>query len=207
MKIILLLANIIYLLNLSSCAPLMVGAVAGTGVISTQERTLGDTLDDSSIWATIEKEFIIQNESQLFKTIKVKVLEGRVLMTGSVEKHDDILKATEIVWSIKGVKEVINELIVESIPTKIDTNQYAKDTWISTQIKSKLLLNNDVKSVNYSVITYKSTVYLFGVAANQEELDLVNEIAAKVSGVDKVISHIRIKDSSLRQRNLRTYKD
>jgi osmotically-inducible protein OsmY len=193
--------------DLTACAPIVFGAAAGGGVVASQERTVGEAVDDNNIWATIQKEFISEGMHSLFTKIKVRVNEGRVLLVGTVDTDEHLLKSVEIVWSIRGVKEVMNELVVEDTQNKLHLGEYTKDTWITTQVKSKLLMHRDVKSVNYSVITQKGIVYLFGIARTEEEMELVNSLAAKVSSVEKVVSYIRVKDSEARKKSLKTYKD
>jgi osmotically-inducible protein OsmY len=182
--------------SLYSCVPVVVGtaAVSKAGIVATEDRTAGVVLDDATIWTSIKKGFIEKGFHELFTKIKVQVLEGRVLMTGEVDSSENIREAIDIAWSRRGVKEVLSELKVAKNPkNKIDYEQYTIDSWITGRIKSKMLLDSEIKSVNYSVVTDDNIVYIFGIAISNEELEKVCAIAAKVRGVDRVVSHVRVK--------------
>ena len=132
------------------------------------------------------------NFKQLYTKIKIEVNAGRVLMTGGVDSNDDILKAVEIVWSVKGVKEVINELTMDKNSDRFDLVQYTKDGMITSQIKTKVFLDRSIKSINYTILTINDVVYILGTARSLEELEKVTNIASQVNGVVKVVSHARI---------------
>lgn len=183
---------------LYSCVPVVVGTAAVTkvGTLATEDRSAGVALDDTTIWTSIKKGFIEKGFHELFTKIKVQVLEGRVLMTGEVDSAENIREAIDIAWSRQGVKEVLSELRVAKKPTnKVDFEQYTIDSWITGRIKSKMLLDGDIKSVNYSIVTDDNVVYIFGIALSDGELEKVCAIAAKVRGVDRVVSHVRVKES------------
>ena len=136
--------------------------------------------------------------------IGVKVLEGRVLLTGYVSSPEERVKIIKLVWSQDGVKEVINEIVIEG-ENKRYIKDIALDSWITTQIKSKLLVEDKVESVNYSIETINRVVYLMGIAQNETELDLVTNIAGTVAKVERVVSFVRIRDSKIRQQMLKAY--
>ena len=92
--------------------------------------------------------------------IKIEVVQGRVLLTGTIDKEEDAVKAVEIAWNQKDVTEVINELKVDKNSRHFDLLQYTRDTMITSQIKSKTFVNRDIKFVNYTVITINDVVYL-----------------------------------------------
>jgi osmotically-inducible protein OsmY len=92
------------------------------------------------------------------------------------------------------VKEVVNELRVDPKSSHLDIVQYTKDTMITSQIKSKLFVDRSIKFVNYTIVTLDNVVYLCGIARSEEELNKVAEVASKIRGVEKVISHVRIKE-------------
>ncbi|MDX1924204.1 MAG: BON domain-containing protein [Rickettsiaceae bacterium] len=182
-------------LSLYGCLPTVIftGASATT-LAAAKDRTFGDTVDDALISTKIQKEFIAKGFKKLYTKIHVEVVQSRVLLTGDVESEDDILSAMDIVWSISGVKEVINELKVNENSSKFDTAQYLKDTWISGRVKAAVFFNRSIKYVNYNIVTQRSVVYLFGIARSEDELAKVTQIASEVSGVEKVVSHVHLKD-------------
>lgn len=182
----------------NACAPIVVGGGAAAGVAIAQERSVGDAIDDSAVWTKIKNDLFKQSVDKLFGTVDVKVSEGRVLLTGSVESAELRSKASEICWKVKGVKEVINELKIAKPTGKLDVVDYSKDAWITARIKSKMLISKSIKSINYSIQTLGGVVYIMGIAQNQEELDRVINIAGTVKYVKKVVSHVRVKDSPSR---------
>jgi osmotically-inducible protein OsmY len=177
----------------TSCVETVVIGAAATGVVLTQEKTVKETKDDLIIEAKIDKEFIGAGLKNPTNKIGVTVDEGRVLLTGNVSDEKIIAKAGEIVWKVKGVKEVIDEIQFNQKKTAFGiVGNYFTDAAITTQINSKLLFDKKITSANFEVITINRIVYLFGVAKSQREMNAANDIAAKIVGVKKVISHVRI---------------
>lgn len=193
---------------LSNCTtPLfLIGGGAAVGTTVAQERSVGNTVDDLATWTRIKNAFLIDKDNQhLFPKIKVKVIEGRVLLTGTLTDPDDRVSALRIVWSQRGVNEVINEINIDSSSDNFDIKNYTKDTWITTQAKSKILLTKNVKSINYSIDTVNQIVYVMGIAEDQEELSEVTRILGTIKGVSKVVSYVRMKDSNLRKEMLKNH--
>lgn len=191
---------------LSGCYPAVFAAATTSGVVASQERSVGDAIDDTTIWTKINKELAKQGFKELFTKIDIKVDEGRVLLTGFVENEEDALKAVEICWEQPRVKEVVNEIKVDAESSRLNPIRYAKDTWISSQVKGKIFLDKNIKYVNYTFVIFDSVVYLFGVARNAEELEKVADIASQVKGVERVVSHVRLKDSTIRERLHQEFK-
>ena len=177
-------------LSLSGCAELLIGAAATTGVAIAEERSVGDAVDDLTIRAELNHLFF-QDDVELFGDVSFSVIEGRVLLKGSVPTPDDRIRALRLAWQAAGVREVINELQVADDSGILD---YARDTWISAQLKGKLLVDGDVLSINYSVETVNGTVYLLGIAQDEAELTRVTEHARSIEDVKRVVSHVVLKD-------------
>jgi len=195
----------ILLLNLSGCTTMLAGSSAAVVSAVAQERSLGNAVDDAAIWSRIKSAFFNEkaDNHQLLSLVNIKVSEGRVLLTGEVPSAKDKLKAVKIVWKQNGVKEVMNEITIADPNDKSNkVKSYATDSWITTQIKSKMLLSGNINSINYSVETLNGIVYLMGLAQNQTELDAVTTIAGKTKNVQKVISYIRLKNSKIRKEML-----
>lgn len=178
---------------LQNCAPLLIGGATATGVTVAQERSVGNAIDDTAIWAAIKNSYMQEDMKALMTGVNVKVNEGRVLLTGKVNTPETRVTAVRLAWQPEGVKEVIDEVVVTDKDSVAD---YAHDTWVTTQVKSKLLFNRDISSINYSVETVNGVVYLIGVARSQEELEAVTTITSTVRGVKRVISHARLKDTT-----------
>ncbi len=188
---------ILVILNmLSGCLPTIFTGAACSTMEFAKDRSARETVSDNKIALSIKTAFMKNNFRSLYTQIKVEVMQGRVLLTGDIEKEEDALNAVKICWNQAGVKEVINELKVDKNSKKFSIVQYTKDTMITSQIKSKTLFSRNVKFVNYTVITMNNVVYLFGIAQTEEELKKVGEIAAGTSGVKRVVSHVKVKDAS-----------
>ena len=177
-------------LSLSGCAELFIGAAATTGVAIAEERSVGDAVDDLTIRAELNHLFF-RDDVELFGDVSFSVIEGRVLLKGSVPTPDDRIRALRLAWQAAGVREVINELQVADDSGILN---YARDTWISAQLKGKLLVDGDVLSINYSVETVDGTVYLLGIAQDEAELARVTEHARSIEDVKRVVSHVVLKD-------------
>jgi osmotically-inducible protein OsmY len=187
---------IVSLFIISGCAaPIMLfGGVAGAGATLSKEKTVGSTIDDRNIWTKIKAGLLEHNKQidNVLNDVSVEVSEGRVLLTGTVKTSEERLLVLKIVWEQAGVKEVINEIKLPSETNQNNLKQYGSDSWITTQVKSKMLVNNHVRSINYSVETIDGTVYILGIARTEEELDAIREITKNVKGIDKFVSYIRV---------------
>lgn len=178
-------------LSLSNCAPVALGGVGAAGLSGIQERTLGNAVDDTAIWGEVKHHYLQKDFDNLFSGVNIDVAEGRVLLTGAVKDPKHRVDAVRLAWKPRGVKEVINEIQISQTG---GLKNYAKDSWISARIRSKLLLNNDIKSINYSIDTINQKVYLMGIAQNTDERELAKSLASTISGVKRVVSHVRVKN-------------
>ena len=182
-------------LALSGCLPAIFTAATTTGIAASKDQALSETLTDSRISAGIKADLAKNNFRELAAKVKVEVSQGRVLLTGNIQTEQDALKAVEIAWKQKGVKEVINELKVNKNSNNFNLAQYSKDSMITAQIKAKNLVRKDIKFANYTVLTVDNVVYLFGVARSEEELEKLADIASKIKGVEKVVCYAKIMDN------------
>lgn len=186
------------LLLATACAPIVpilsAGAVAGRGVA--QERTTKAGLADIETEVTINNH-LLNHSGELFRRVGVEVVEGRVLLTGAVSRQEHSIKATELAWRAPGAREVVNELIIDGDPS---FSRYAQDVWITTQLRSRLIADTDVASMNYTIETHRGVVHLIGLARSESELRRVADIAARVPGVTQVVSHVMAIDDPRRQR-------
>jgi hypothetical protein len=101
-------------------------------------------------------------------------------------------------WRAKGVKEVIDETVIDKTG---DTGSFTRDQWITAQLKSKLLFDKNVFSVNYSFETVRGVVYMLGVAQDQSELEIVLNYARNIEYVQRVVNHVLLKDDPRRANN------
>jgi len=182
---------------LSGCITTAISGVSAVGVVAAQERSAGNAVDDVSIRLALNNLYINKDVKDLYRNIGIRVSEGRVLLTGAVSKPESSVEAVRIAWTVKGVREVINEIQVND---KSGIADYVRDVWISTQIRTRMLLEKNLRSVNYNVETVNGVVYLMGIAQNQEELDKAKYLAGTTSYVNKVVSHVIMKDDPRRQK-------
>ncbi|MBL4741181.1 MAG: BON domain-containing protein [Sneathiella sp.] len=192
MKFVALLVTLVLgLALLTSCTPagLIIGGIATAGVTIAEERSLEDTVNDASIKLKILTALLDSND-ELFADVSTIVIEGRVLVTGEVPNDEDRSSATSIIWSIDGVKAVLNELQVSDKETLTSSSG---DSWISAKLRARLVQDLDVKHVNYTIDTVNKIVYVMGIAQDQAELNRVKLHARDISGVRKIISHAVLK--------------
>lgn len=180
---------------LSGCVPLLVAGGTETAVVVAQERSVGSAIDDAGILLKIKELYAQRDYKDLLANVEVKSVEGRVLLTGNVDKPESQIEAVRLAWQVPGVREVINEI---QVTDQAGFANYARDVWISTQVRSKLLLEKGIRSINYSVITVNQVVYLMGIAQNQEELNKATYVASTVKYVKRVVSYVRLKDDPRR---------
>ena len=165
-----------------------VGAGAATAVAASEERGLAGTVSDTAIEAQINA-LLLHRDFETFRKVGVKSYERRVLLTGQVQRPEMRLDAVRLAWQVRGVKEVINEIEVTEAG---GTEAYAHDVWISTQLRTKLLIDKEILSINYSVETVGGTVYLMGFARSSEELARVEAHARNLGYVRRVVSYVRV---------------
>jgi osmotically-inducible protein OsmY len=195
-NIILILA-----LTLQGCLPIIFTAATTGGVNAAKDQPISQTINDSRISTAIRSALFKDNFKELGIKIKVEVSQGRVLYTGEIAKEEDALRAVEIAWNQRDVKEVINELKVSEKSSNFNLTQYTKDSIITGQIKAKSLVNREIRFSNYTVITINHIVYLFGIARSEEELEKISAIASKVKGVEKVVYYVKILDNANNDNN------
>ena len=171
------------------------GGAAAAGVGAVQERGLEQAVVDSRIHTEINYKWIEYNK-EMFAALDSSVYEGRVLITGVVKTEERRDMAVKLAWQVKGVKEVLNEIIVDPSGK---TGTFARDIWITTQLKAELLADKDIAAVNYSIITVRHVVYLLGVAQDKAELDRVINYARNTEYVERVVNHVLLKNDPRRK--------
>ena len=173
--------------GLAGCTGAVVGGAAATGVAAYQERGITGAAKDLRISAEIQ-ELWLRTDHKMLVDVGIEVYGGRVLLTGVVPNEDMRAQAVKLAWTVSGVQEVINEIQIGEDGI-IDL---ARDTWITTQLKSKITFDGEIASINYFIETVNGSVYLLGVARNQAELDRVIAHAKSIEYVRKVVSHVKL---------------
>ena len=173
-------------LALSGCAGAVVGVGTAAVAASTTEKGFSTSVSDGVIFAKLQDRFIQVNAS-LLTSANVTVNDGAVLFTGKVKKPEDKIEATKLAWEIKGVREVVNELQV------IDTSSIkdiAKDLAASATLRGKMIADQDISSLNFSIDVVNGIVYLSGVASTQEEMNKVISHAQNLRFAQEVVNYI-----------------
>ena len=153
-KLILLLT----VLFLTSCVGVSSSGIFGTGVsIATDPRSLGTQIDDSIMQKNLTARILLIDK-KYFLSIKSKVLDGRIFLKGKVDDPEEKLKITKVAWETQGVRSVRNDIKVKE---NFNFKQSAKDILITSQLRTALILNNQIKATNYQIDTYKKNLYLW----------------------------------------------
>ncbi len=183
---------------LSGCVGVSSSGVFGTGVsVALDPRSVGTQIDDSIMQKNLTTRIILLDKKH-FLSVKSKVLDGRIFLTGKVENPEDKLKLTKMAWETDGVRSVRNDVKVKE---EFNLKQSAKDILITSQLRTALILNKEIKSTNYQIDTYKKKIYIYGIAITPEEKKRVVEEAKQILDVDDVIASILLVE------NLRIQKD
>ena len=130
---------------------------------------------------------IIVKDKRYFLSIKPKVIDGRIFLTGKVDSPEEKLLLTKIAWETNGARSVRNDI---KIKEEFNFKRSAKDILITSQLRTTLILNKNIKATNYQIDTYKKKIYIYGIAVTSEEKDLVVSEAKEIPGVDNVIISI-----------------
>jgi osmotically-inducible protein OsmY len=172
---------------LTGCVGVSSTGVFGTGVsIAFDPRTIGTQIDDSIMQKNLSAKLINMNTNYIL-SVKSKVLDGRIFITGKVDTIEEKLKITKLGWEIKGARSVKNDL---QIKDKFNFKQAAKDILITSQLRTAIITNKKIKSVNYNIDTYKKKIYVYGISQDEEErAEVINE-AKQILDVEDVISSI-----------------
>ena len=186
MKIKFLLIVLVGLV-LSGCAGVGSKGLFGTGVsVALDPRTLGTQIDDSILQKSLSAR-ILAKDKKYFLSVKSKVLDGRIFLTGKVDSPEEKLQITKIAWETKGTRSVRNDI---KIKEDFNFKQSAKDILITTQLRTAIIVNKNIKATNYQIDTYKKKIYVYGIALTSEEKDLVISEAKEILDVENVIASI-----------------
>ena len=181
------LTLIISFLLITGCVGYSSTGVLGTGVsIAMDPRTIGTQIDDSLMQKNLRTKLILMDKGYLL-SVKSKVLDGRIFITGKVNTVEEKLKITKLGWEIKGARSVKNDL---KIKEEFNFKQTAKDVLMTSQLRTALITNKKIKSANYDIDTYKKIIYIYGISQNEEErAEVINE-AKQVLDVEDVVASI-----------------
>tara|TARA_B100001093_G_scaffold507620_1_gene568430 strand:- start:177 stop:770 length:594 start_codon:yes stop_codon:yes gene_type:complete len=173
------------------CAGVGSKGIFGTGVsIAFDPRSVGTQIDDSIMQKNLTTRMVLMDKKYII-SVNSKVLDGRIFLTGKVNNPEDKLKLTKLAWETDGVRSVRNDLKVKE---QFNFKQSAIDILISSQLRSALIFNKEIKATNYQIDTYKNKIYIYGIAFTIKEKDSVVKEAKEISGVKDVIASILLVD-------------
>ena len=182
----------------SGCVGVASKGIFGTGVsVALDPRTVGTQVDDSIMQKNLAGRIVLMDKKHVL-SVKTKVLDGRIFLTGKVDSPEEKLKLTKLAWETNGVRSVRNDI---KIKEEFSFQQSAKDILITSQLRSAMIFNKEIKATNYQIDTYKKKIYVYGIALTSEEKDLVIKEAKEVLDVEDVVASIILVD------DLRIQKD
>tara|TARA_B100001057_G_scaffold425070_1_gene448231 strand:- start:623 stop:1216 length:594 start_codon:yes stop_codon:yes gene_type:complete len=185
-------------LILTGCAGVASKGIFGTGVsVAFDPRTVGTQVDDSIMQKNLSARILIMDKRYLL-SVKTKVLDGRIFITGKVDNPEEKLKLTKLAWETSGVRSVKNDI---KIKEDFNFKQSAKDILITSQLRTAMIFNKNIKATNYQIDTYKKKIYIYGIALTSDEKDLVISEAKEILDVENVITSILLVE------DLRVQKD
>ena len=183
---------------LSGCVGVASKGIFGTGVsVAFDPRSVGTQIDDTIMQKNLSARILLLDKRYIL-SVKTKILDGRIFLTGKVENPEEKLKLTKIAWETKGVRSVRNDI---KIKEDFSFQQSAKDLLITSQLRTALIFNKNIKATNYQIDTYKKKIYVYGISLTSEEKDEVIKEAREILDVENVIASIILVD------DLRIQKD
>jgi len=172
---------------LMGCVGVGTKGLFGTGVsVALDPRTIGTQIDDSIMQKSISAKILAKDKKYLL-SVKTKVLDGRIFVTGKVDSPEEKLMITKLAWETKGARSVRNDI---KIKEEFNFKQSAKDVLITSQLRTAIIVNKNIKATNYQIDTYKKKIYIYGIALTSEEKDLVISEAKEILDVEDVVASI-----------------
>ena len=183
---------------LTGCAGVASKGIFGTGVsVAFDPRSVGTQVDDSIMEKNLSARILMMDKKYLL-SVKTKVLDGRIFLTGKVDNPEEKLKLTKLAWETKGARSIRNDI---KIKEEFSFKQSAKDILITSQLRSAMIFNKKIKATNYQIDTYKKKIYVYGIALTSGEKEEVISEAKEILDVENVIASIILLD------DLRIQKD
>ena len=159
----------------------------GTGVdITFDPRTIGMQIDDTIMRKNLSARLALKDK-KYFLSIQSEVIDGRIFLSGKVDKPEEKIKITKMAWETKGVRSVKNAITIKG---QSNFKSTAKDILITSQLRSALILNKKTKARNYTLETINKNIYIFGIAMDKEEKDEVINEANQIYDVKEIFPSI-----------------
>jgi len=187
----LLIVIIITTTGLMACVEALIATAAiATVDIIHDRRSAGEYVDDATIEFTLQN-YIIANPS-IRNSIHIKAVSwnGILLVTGEIDTEETKQILMAKIQSIAGVRQVVDE---SNITGRTALLARTNDAWISTKVKSQLLLKTGLDANRVKVITTRGSVYLMGIVTSNEAM-IATDLARNVKGVARVIKVFEYKE-------------
>ena len=186
MKIRIILFCLIFL-SFTSCVGISSKGIFGTGVsIALDPRSLGTQIDDSVMQKNVAARLALRDKSYII-SVSTKVLDGRIFLTGKVDNPEEKLQLTKLAWETKGVRSVRNDI---KLKEDFNFKRSAKDLLITSQLRTALIFDNEIKATNYQIDTYKKKIFIYGISLTSEERNKVINEAKEIIDVKDVVASI-----------------
>ncbi len=176
--------SLIFVIFLSSCTSV---TQFGAGVnITFDPRTIGMQIDDTIMQKNLSARLALADK-RYFLSIQSEVLDGRIFLSGKVDKPEEKIKITKMAWETTGVRSVKNAITIKG---QTNFKSTAKDVLITSQLRTALIFNKKTKARNYTLETVNKNIYIFGIAMDEDEKREVMIEANKIFDVNEVIPSI-----------------
>ena len=185
------------LLLLNSCVGSSTSGVFGTGVsVALDPRTLGTQIDDSIMQKNLQARLALTEKKYLIK-ISVKVLDGMIFIGGKVDEPEEKLKITKMAWETNGTRSVKNNIVIKQ---KFSFKNTVKDVLITSQLRTALILNKNVKASNFNIDTINQKTYVFGIAYSENEKKEIIQEAKQIVDLKEIVTSILMVSDLSRQK-------
>jgi len=172
---------------ISSCVGSSTSGIFGSGVsVALDPRTLGTQIDDSIMQKNLQARLAL-TEKKYLVSLSVKVLDGRIFLGGKVEEPEEKLKITKMAWETKGARSVKNNIIIKK---EFSIKETALDILITSQLRTALILNKNVKASNFNIDTINQKTYVFGIAYTEDEKKEIVQEAKQIVDLKELVTSI-----------------
>ena len=193
-----LLILLTFTIFISGCVGVSSKGIFGTGVsVAFDPRSVGTQIDDSIMQKSLTAKILLLDKNY-FLSVKSKVLDGRIFLTGKVDNPEEKLKLTKLAWETTGVRSVRNDIKVKE---EFNFKQSAKDILITSQLRTALIINKNIKATNYQIDTYKRKIYIYGISMTKDEKNEVISEAKEILDVEDIIASILLVENLRIQKN------
>tara|TARA_B110000902_G_C14061836_1_gene495836 strand:- start:188 stop:781 length:594 start_codon:yes stop_codon:yes gene_type:complete len=197
MKSKIFLISLIFLIS-TGCVGISSTGIFGTGVsVALDPRSLGTQIDDSVMQKNLIARLVMRDKVYLL-SVKTKVLDGKIFLTGKVEDLEEKLQITKLAWETKGTRSVKNDI---KLKEDFNFQQSSKDLLITSQLRTALIFNKKIKAINYQIDTYKKKIFIYGISLTADEREEVINEAKEILDVKDVIASILLVEDLRIQKN------